>query len=463
MMGMRRVSLINILKRPIGFFCLLLLVVPAFSKDNNNLTDVEASIYLDIQKSKAQLRKVEKKLLEEKSKLTETLREQQIKVLELQEKTSAVIRSQDDSRMSVDQLKQRLALWKNQSSYQKNSLLSYFNDHTVSAYLDADPTQDILIGALTERLNKLDHEVNPNIENASVALRNGRIESASVLNIGPVHWYNSTVVEQSGLLEQRQDGMLEVVYEFEDDKTSIFEHLHQTQKASLAFDPSLGAALKVKEGDGVTGHIAKGGVWAIPIIFFALLALGIAVYKAIQLARLPKISPMLSERVERYVDNGADATSGEIPLLHELKGAQKQLVEITLGTASPEKRDDLFVVFLLENKHRLEKMLGIIAITASVAPLLGLLGTVSGMIKTFNMMTLFGSGDPSIVSGGISEALITTELGLIVAIPALLLNAMLLKVIRSYQGKLEGDAIKLSKIELNGASERNEINGILAG
>ncbi len=62
---------------------------------------------------------------------------------------------------------------------------------------------------------------------------------------------------------------------------------------------------------------------------------------------------------------------------------------------------------------------------AAVSPLLGLLGTVTGMISTFDVITEFGTGNPKLLSGGISEALVTTELGLIVAIPALLLGHLL--------------------------------------
>ncbi len=66
-----------------------------------------------------------------------------------------------------------------------------------------------------------------------------------------------------------------------------------------------------------------------------------------------------------------------------------------------------------------------ILVVAAVAPLLGLLGTVTGMIATFDIITEFGTGDPRMLSGGISEALITTELGLVVAIPTLLLGNLL--------------------------------------
>ncbi|HAQ50749.1 MAG TPA: flagellar motor protein MotA, partial [Gammaproteobacteria bacterium] len=67
----------------------------------------------------------------------------------------------------------------------------------------------------------------------------------------------------------------------------------------------------------------------------------------------------------------------------------------------------------------------ILALLAAVAPMLGLLGTVSGMIETFQAITLFGTGDPKLMSGGISQALVTTELGLAVAIPLLILHSIL--------------------------------------
>jgi len=68
----------------------------------------------------------------------------------------------------------------------------------------------------------------------------------------------------------------------------------------------------------------------------------------------------------------------------------------------------------------LERGITTIKILAAVAPLLGLLGTVIGMIQTFQAITLFGTGDPKLMSGGISEALVTTMLGLVVAVPLIL-------------------------------------------
>jgi biopolymer transport protein ExbB len=78
---------------------------------------------------------------------------------------------------------------------------------------------------------------------------------------------------------------------------------------------------------------------------------------------------------------------------------------------------------ILRETPKLERGLITLAILAAIAPMLGLLGTVSGMIETFQSITLFGTGDPKLMSGGISQALVTTELGLAVAIPLLLIHS----------------------------------------
>ena len=78
---------------------------------------------------------------------------------------------------------------------------------------------------------------------------------------------------------------------------------------------------------------------------------------------------------------------------------------------------------ILKETPALERFLTIIKLISAVAPLFGLLGTVTGMIETFQAITLFGTGDPSQMAGGISAALMTTVEGLVVAIPTLLLHS----------------------------------------
>ena len=93
-----------------------------------------------------------------------------------------------------------------------------------------------------------------------------------------------------------------------------------------------------------------------------------------------------------------------------------------LASAPLELKLDQAVIFEAE---RLERFMWLVRVVSVVAPLLGLLGTVTGMIQTFQAITLFGAGDPKMMAGGISEALVTTMLGLTVAAPLVLLYAFL--------------------------------------
>ena len=93
------------------------------------------------------------------------------------------------------------------------------------------------------------------------------------------------------------------------------------------------------------------------------------------------------------------------------------------------------VKLLSESKSYINDNMNLIATCVALCPLLGLLGTVTGIINTFKMITVFGTGDPKTLSGGISEALITTKFGLVVAIPSLIIHAFLS---RTAKGKIDG-------------------------
>ena len=117
---------------------------------------------------------------------------------------------------------------------------------------------------------------------------------------------------------------------------------------------------------------------------------------------------------------------------------------------SIELVEEVMYESMLNTQPKLERFLNVIAVTAATAPLLGLLGTVTGIIKTFKLMKVFGAGDPKPLISGISEALITTELGLVLAIPALVIHALLSRRVAGVLARME----KLSVAFVNGLSRR---------
>jgi biopolymer transport protein ExbB len=218
----------------------------------------------------------------------------------------------------------------------------------------------------------------------------------------------------------------------------------------------LNRAIKLaQQQESVIDHISKGGLWAIPILLFGLTALLCALIKSLALYRLPPWRPAVAQLFSAQLQRG-DLDAGQ-KLLASCQGSQADLLDICLKETHLGRLEDALFNYLMLNKQGMEKWLGTIAVIAAVAPLLGLLGTVSGMIETFKLMTLFGSGDASAVSGGISEALITTELGLIVAIPALLLHAILQRWVKQHLAQTDAFAIALSQLETAPPHQPNEV------
>jgi len=109
---------------------------------------------------------------------------------------------------------------------------------------------------------------------------------------------------------------------------------------------------------------------------------------------------------------------------------------------------------ILKESPKLEIGLNLLKLLAGIAPLLGLLGTVTGMIQTFQAMMIYGTGDPQLMAGGISVALVTTMLGLYAAIPLLILHSFCSSMARSVQGTLEEQSagIVARHVETRGSS-----------
>ena len=179
----------------------------------------------------------------------------------------------------------------------------------------------------------------------------------------------------------------------------------------MALDPSKGAilALMVQSPD-MGERIDQGGAIGYLILILGAIGILIVIRRSIGL--------MLARRAI-----AAQAADGESNGKNPLGRLQKIVEEAKDGgtEAASIRLDEQ----LAEESSLLHRGLPTLAVLAAVSPLLGLLGTVTGMIETFQSITLFGTGDPKLMSGGISQALVTTQLGLGVAIPLVLLHSIL--------------------------------------
>ena len=245
--------------------------------------------------------------------------------------------------------------------------------------------------------------------NADVAQADGQAVSREITRIGPFVSFSdskyltyNTKLKKLQFLARQPDGR-------------VISAANRVENASGdgfvrgVIDPSLGQLLGlIVETPSPIERVQQGRTVGYIILGIAALGCLLGIYK---LVTLWGVGGAVRSQVRRQKASKGNPL-GRIMLAYE-NAASKDTETVAL------KLDDA----ILKEVPRLEGGLNLIKVLAAVAPLLGLLGTVIGMINTFQAITLFGTGDPQIMAGGISEALVTTVLGLIAAIPLLLLHA----------------------------------------
>jgi len=175
----------------------------------------------------------------------------------------------------------------------------------------------------------------------------------------------------------------------------------------------------------VTDVIASGGIIGWVIVVLGLIALLLVALRALFLSGAgSNTMPVTQATLAELKSKGVEAT---LEFLKNKKGAAARVMKATVRNLGRDREhvEDVVTESIMHESERLDRFASAIMVIAAVSPLLGLLGTVTGMIATFDVITEFGTGDPKLLSGGISIALVTTELGLIVAIPLLLLGNLL--------------------------------------
>jgi len=192
--------------------------------------------------------------------------------------------------------------------------------------------------------------------------------------------------------------------------------------------------------------LRAGRLFVYPIIAVGLAGLALLLERLVYLAWTKPPASLVADVL-------AQMEEGDLGRAREsLRAARSPTVRVLRAAVDAaglpsERREAAMETALLAEAPRLERSLTLMGALASVAPLLGLLGTVSGMIATFDAISATGASTPRLLSGGISEALITTQLGLMVAIPLLLAHAGLSRWVERREAQLEYCAIQAFGIE----------------
>ena len=271
----------------------------------------------------------------------------------------------------------------------------------------------------------------------------GRELSGLLVVLGPLSYFASDSGQEAGLVVSQLGSSIPSLFPYVDSGfTASIAALAHGQEARVPVDVSGGDALKVAAGKKTwKDHLIAGGFVMVPLLLIGLVAILLTVAKITMLYRIKTPDSTL---LDRFVEHMRTDHTEEAEVLARSVNSPFDTVLLAAIEHQKLSRDHLEEI-LHERAWAavpyLDRHLGMLAVLGGVAPLLGLLGTVTGMIHTFEMVTIFGTGDAKLLSGGISEALVTTETGLVIAVPVLLVHAFLTRRVRTLVAVLERTVI----------------------
>lgn len=274
----------------------------------------------------------------------------------------------------------------------------------------------------------------------------GGVKDGQIAIIGPTAYFHAPDGSAAGVLRFNSGTIEPGLAPIDEAATATLSSLMASGSGSLPIDASLGKALALKKAKGtLVEHIQKGGWVGYAILALGGLSLLVGLIKTIDLQTSKIADPGDVKEIAKAAVESDTATAQS--RISGLKGPLHAMIStgIEFARTDTETILEAMETVILRHQPRLERFLPFLATTAAVAPLMGLLGTVVGMIKTFTLIEVFGTGDAKSLSSGISEALVTTELGLIVAIPALILHGIFSRVMRARIGNMEQVAADFSR------------------
>ncbi|MGJ8677911.1 MAG: MotA/TolQ/ExbB proton channel family protein [Akkermansiaceae bacterium] len=272
-------------------------------------------------------------------------------------------------------------------------------------------------------VSRLENLLGGSVVQGEAVASDGEVKNGRFALAGPLIFFASEDASLIGSVTREKGSLSPRVIAADDNKVKA---LVSGQLVTIGVDASGGKALALAslENDKLD-VFRKGGFWIWPILGIALVSAFSGVVKFCQIIKVKTPAPDWVSQILSALREGDKEEAAAISqsIAHPASDVLSRCLEFI--KAGPDVVEEVLYEQLLGVQHKLQSWLPFIAITAAIAPLLGLLGTVSGMIRTFNIITVVGTGDAKPLAGGISEALLTTLFGLVVAIPALIIHSLL--------------------------------------
>lgn len=441
---------------------LLVGLLPLQGQSSRSFEHVSTTAKADLDKALERLAQQRREIREERVPLARELNTLEAEVLSLRREVERIRSIRDSQTLDLNALEAEIKGRRDEADYLESLLGEYLRafesridvaelplyqsplNEAKHALDDPSTSQQAKIAALGEvvgtALNRAEEIIGGRRFHGQAILGDGIVGTGTFAQLGPIVYFQPLSGE--GGIAGTSPSLQPLLIPFSGSRAQAVEQLIQTGKADVPLDISLGDALALAATRGtIWTHIQKGGIWIYPILAFALIALAVSLFKAIEIFgfREPP-SEVIHELLELIIDGHADKA---LERAEAIPGPFGAMLADAVRYHSDDKEllEEVLYEHMLRLQPRLERLLPLIAMTAATAPLLGLLGTVTGMINTFNLITVFGTGDARSLSSGISEALVTTEFGLIVAIPALMIHALLARRSQGILANMEKMAV----------------------
>jgi biopolymer transport protein ExbB len=309
------------------------------------------------------------------------------------------------------------------------------------SYLNA-PDGDRISKVLGHALRLLADSGKLRESTGSYFLRDGTEVEGRILRLGNVAAFGFSA-QGGGALAPAGDGRLKVWADPAAETTAALESGRVPTQLGLFLYESEAKAIEEKQGKTLLSVINSGGTIAWIIAALGVFAGVLIMLRAFFLRGASASTEKIVGEVGNLVRKGE--INAALESCKKFKGATARVVAAAVRNLERDRDhlEDIISESILHESAHLNRFGSIILVIAAVSPLLGLLGTVTGMITTFDIITEFGTGDPKLLSGGISIALVTTEIGLAVAIPALLLGNVLSGWAESIKDDMEKGALRV--------------------
>lgn len=283
-------------------------------------------------------------------------------------------------------------------------------------------------------------------EKGKFYLPNGSIAQGDIVKVGNIAAYG-IAQEAAGALAPAGNGEYKLwnAVGSADDAKALFAKEMRPDLNIFVYE-NLDKEVEYQKEKTMDDTLKAGGVIGYVILVlgaFGLLLLLVRVFVLLGAgSSVDKITGIVVEKVENGEGDSA------LDAIKNFDGSTARVIKATLRNIrrGREHIEDIIMENILNEQSKIDRFGNFVLVIAAVAPLLGLLGTVTGMIATFDVITEYGTGDPKLLSGGISEALVTTEFGLIVAIPLLLIGNMLSGWAQNIKDSMEHSALHIVNI-----------------